>query len=74
MYSLHSVDMWKSTISAEQYVYRTWSHLDNVFFKEGLAHFRKTLLNCIVLPLQQHCFVVGVQVLSCSPRSPDLNN
>lgn len=60
-----SLHIWKARITAERFQ-RNFVP-DDVFFRDGLAHFSKTILNC-TLHLLQWLHSRRVWVLNCNPK------
>lgn len=51
-----SLHIWKGTINIDTH-FRTTYDLVDVFVREGLTYFSKTMLNCILHPLWQHSVI-----------------
>lgn len=55
VYGTGSTHIWTGTVSAERCI----QVLEQpIFFREGLAYFSKTMLNCTLHLLQQHGFII----------------
>ncbi len=58
-YGMGSLHVLEGTMNAERYIKsNTCSPPDDVYFREGLVYFSRTMQNHILQLLQQHGFVV----------------